>query len=108
MRTAPLLPYFFISSRQIQLDKAALVWSDILRLFVNTLTTDDKYYHRNMQNFSQQLETPLSSKQKNFSRFFIAFRKCIWNLENFEKKYEYPRLILSKIINSKRGGYLNF
>ena len=62
---------------------SALVWSQILRLFVNTITTDDKYPRQNMQNFSQQFETPLSKKQKIFLEFFIAFLKCAWNLEHF-------------------------
>ena len=47
---------------------------------------EDKYSRPNMQNFSQQLETPLSPKQKTFSGFFIAFLKYAWNLEHFEKK----------------------
>ena len=36
-------------------------------LFVNTLTTDDKYSRRNMLNFTQQIEESLSQKQKNIS-----------------------------------------
>ena len=66
--------------------KSALVWSEILRIFVNTLTTDDKYSRRNMENFPQQLEAPLSQKQKIFSGFFIGFLKCALNLEHFENK----------------------
>ena len=62
--------------------KSAIVWSEILTLFVNTLTTDDKYCRRNMLNFTQQIEAPLSQKQKTFSGFFIAFLKCAFNLEN--------------------------
>ena len=71
------------------------------------MTTDDKYSRRNMLNFSQQLEAPLSQKQKTFSAFFIAFPKCALNLENFEKKDEYPSLVISRIFDSERGGYLN-
>ena len=60
-----------------------------------------------MQNFPQQFQTPLSKKQKNFSGFFIAFLKCAWNLEYFQKKDEYSRLIISEIIDAERRGYLN-
>ena len=60
-----------------------------------------------MLNFTQQIEVPLSQKQKTFSAFFIAFLKCALNLEHFEKKDKYPSLVISKIINSERGGYLN-
>ena len=60
-----------------------------------------------MLNFTQQIEAPLSQKQKTFSRFFLAFLKCPLNLELFEKKVEYPSLVLSTIIDSERCGYLN-
>ena len=60
-----------------------------------------------MQNFPQHFQTPLSQKQKIFSEFFIAFLKCAWNLERFQKKHEYPSLIISEIIDTERCGYLN-
>ena len=71
------------------------------------MTTDDKYFRRKMPNFTQQFEAPLSQKQKIFSRFFIAFLKYALNLEHFEKKDEYPSLVISKVNDSERGGYLN-
>ena len=71
------------------------------------MTTDGKYSRRNMLNFTQQLEAPLSQKQQTFSGLFIAFRKCALNLEHFEKEDEYPRLVISRIINSERSGYSN-
>ena len=60
-----------------------------------------------MQNFPEQLQAPLSQKQKVFSGFFIAFLKYAWNLEHFQKKDEYPSLIISEIIDAERRGYLN-
>ena len=83
------------------------MWYEILRLFVNALTADDKYSGSNMQNLPQQFKTPLSPKQKTFSEFFIAFLKCAWNLEHFQKKDEYPSQIISEIIDAERRGYLN-
>ena len=71
------------------------------------MTTDDKYSRRNMLNITQQLEGPLSQKQKTFSRLFLAFLKCALNLENFQKKDEYPSLVISKVNDSERGGDLN-
>ena len=59
-----------------------------------------------MQNFPEQFQTPLSHKQKTFSEFFDAFLKCTWNLEHFQKKDEYPSLIISEIIDTERRGYL--
>ena len=65
---------------------SAIVTSEIYRLFVNTLTTDDKYSRRNIEIFWQQFKTPLTEKGKTFFGFFIAFLKCAWNLEHSEKK----------------------
>ena len=55
----------------------------------------------------QQVKTPLSLKQKTFSGFFIAFLKSTWNGEHFEKKGESSSLSISKIIDSKIGGFLS-
>ena len=87
--------------------KSAIVGSEILTLFVNTLSTDDKYSRRNMLNFTKQLELPLSQKQKTFSGLFLAFLKCALNLEYLEKEDEYSSLVISRIIDSERGGFLN-
>ena len=59
---------------------SALVTTEIFRLFVKTLTPDDKYSRRYMQIFWQQLQRPLSRKGMAFFRFFIAF----WNVHEIE------------------------
>ena len=86
---------------------SALVTSEIFRLFVNTLTPDHKYSRRYMQIFWQQFQKPLSQRGMVVFRFFIAFLKCAWNLENSEKKEEYPSLIFTEIIASERDVYLS-
>ena len=83
------------------------MWSEILRLFVNTLTADDKYSRRYTKNLPQQFHTPLSQKQKTFSGFFITFLKCASNLEHFQERDEYPSLSISEIIDAETRGYLN-
>ena len=60
-----------------------------------------------MKNLRQQFQTPFSQKQKTFSGFFIAFLKCAWTLDHFQKKDEYPSLIISEIIDAETRGYLN-
>ena len=60
-----------------------------------------------MQNLPQQFQTPLSKNQNTFSWFFIAFRKSAWNLQHFQKKDEYPSLIISEINDAERRGYWN-
>ena len=91
----------------MSLGKSALVWCEILRLFVNTLTADDKYSRCKVHNFAQQVQTPLSPEENTFSGFFIAFMKYAWNLEHFEQKDEYPSLIISEMMDCEIGGYLN-
>ena len=86
---------------------SALVTSEIFRLFVNTLTPDDKYSRRNMQIFWQQLQRLLSPEQNPFYPFLIAFLKCAWSLEYSVKKEEYPSLIITEIISSERDVYLS-
>ena len=60
-----------------------------------------------MQNFPQQVQTPISQKQKMFSGFFIAYPECASNLKHVERKEEDPGLVISEIIDSERVGYLN-
>ena len=60
-----------------------------------------------MLNFTQQFEAPLSQEQKKFPGFFLAFLKCALNIEHLQKKDEYPSLVIFRIIDSERGGYLN-
>ena len=69
------------------------------------MTTDDKYSRRDMLSFTKQFEAPLPQKQKIFSLLFLAFLKNALNLDHLEKKDEYRSLVISRIINSKRGGY---
>ena len=86
---------------------SALITSEIFRLLVNTLTTDDKYSRRYIKIFWEQLQTPLSQKGKAFCQFLIAFLKCIWNLEHSEKKEKYNTLISTEIIASEGDVYLS-
>ena len=65
------------------------------------------YSRRNMQALTQQVQTPLSLKQKISIQFLIAFLKSTWNGEHFQKKGESSSLSISEIIDSKRGGYLS-
>ena len=86
---------------------SAIVTSQIFRLFLNTLSPDDKYSSRKIKIFWQQIQTPLSQKGKTFCIFLIAFLKCALNLEHSEKKEQYPSLIITEIIASQRDVYLS-
>ena len=61
-----------------------------------------------MKDLPQQLQTPLSQKQNTFCGLFIPFLRCAWNLEHFQKRDDYPSLIISEIIVAETPGYLNF
>ena len=79
----------------------------MFRVFVNTLTPDDKYSRRNMQIFRQEFQTTLSQKGKTFCQFLIVFLNCEWNLERSKNQDEYLSLIITEIIASERDVYLS-
>ena len=53
--------------------KCLLVLYNILRLFLNTLTADDKHYLLTTDNLMQPIQMQLSQKPKPFSQFFSFF-----------------------------------
>ena len=57
--------------------------------------------------FTTTISNVIISQKKDFFWFFIAFLKCAWNLDHFQKKDEYPSLIISEIIDAEKRGYLN-
>ena len=63
-----------------------LVLWKILRLFVNTLTDDDKYSLLYRDNLMQPIQILLSQTQKTFSQFFSLFFKSALNFEHFQKQ----------------------
>ena len=80
-----------------------LVLCKILRLFVNTLTADDKYSLLNTDNLTQSIQTLLSQKQKTFSQFFSSFLKSTLNFKHFQKKDDPPNRCISEITVSEKG-----
>ena len=63
------LQYLLINEKVAALEKSLLVIHKILRLFVNTLTVNDRRYLLNTDNLPQPIEMQLSEKQKTFSEF---------------------------------------
>ena len=66
--------------------KSLLVIWKIFRLFVNTVTADDKYSLFNKHNSTQRIHMQLSQKQKIFSEFFSQRLKSNLNFDHFQKK----------------------
>ena len=56
-----------------------------LRLFLHTLTSDEKYFFFNRDNLRQAIQIHLSQKEQTFSRFFAAFLKATLNFQHFQK-----------------------
>ena len=65
---------------------SALVTSEIFRLFVNTLTPDEKYSRRYMQTFWEQVQTPLSQKERDFLKIFYWISEICMKFRKFRKK----------------------
>ena len=63
-----------------------LVLCKISRLFVNTLTDDDKYCLLYRENLKQPIQIVLSQKQKTFFQFFSSFFKSSLNFQHCRKK----------------------
>ena len=55
--------------------KSLLLICKVLKLFVNALTSRDKYSLRNRDNLTQPIQMQLSQKQETLSEFFFAFLK---------------------------------
>ena len=84
-----------------------LVLCKILRLFVNTLTDDDKYSLLYRDNLTQPIEILLTEKPKTFSRTFSAFLKSTLHFEHFQKKDDPHSRCISQITVSEKGESIN-
>ena len=80
-----------------------LVLCKILRLFVNTLTDDDKYSILYRDNLTQQIQILLSQKPKIFSQLFSEYLERILNFEHFQKKDDPHSRCSSQITVSQKG-----
>ena len=74
----------------------------ILRLFVNILTRDDKSYLFNTDKLAQPIQMKLYQKQKTFSQIFFPFLKSIINFKYLPKKGDLDTDIFSEIPAPKK------
>ena len=81
-----------------------LVLCSILKLFVHTLTADDKYSLINRGNLTKPIHILLSQKQKTFSPFRSSFLKYTLNFEHFQKKEDPHSPCISVTTVSEEGG----
>ena len=80
-----------------------LLLCKILRLFLNTLTDDDKYSLLYRDNLTQPILIVLSQKEKTFSELFSAFLKFTLNFERFQQKDDLHSRCISQFTVSKKG-----
>ena len=84
-----------------------LVLCKILRLFVYTLSDDDKYCLLYRHNLTQEIQILLSQKQKTFCPFSWAFLKSTLNFEHCGKKDHPHSRCISQITVSEKGDWIN-
>ena len=80
-----------------------LLLCKILRLFVYTLTDDEKYCSLYRDNLTQPIQILLAQKQKTFSRLISAFLKSTLNFARFQKKDDTHSRYISQITVSEKG-----
>ena len=80
-----------------------LVLCKILRLFVNTLTADDKYSLLSRGKLTQPIQILLSQKENTCSQFMLSFLKCTFNFEHFQTKDDLHSRCISESTVSEKG-----
>ena len=77
---------------------SALVWSEILTLFVNTLTAHNKYSRCNVHNFAQQVQNAIVSKIKDFLSIFYCISEMCMQFRTFWRKSEYCLILAVNVL----------
>ena len=79
-----------------------LVICKILRLFLNTFTTYDKYSVLNRKYLTHLIHMQLSQKQKIFSKLFSVSLKFRLNFEHIQKNDDTHSHCVSKITDFQK------
>ena len=66
-------------------------------MFRNTLTANDKYPFRDLENFLSPTQLQLSLKSKTLSDFFNPFLESKSNFKHFEKKDDRHSYFITEI-----------
>ena len=75
----------------------------ILRLFLNTLTAEDKCSLLDRDNLTQPIQILLSQKQQTFSEFCSRFLKSTLKFENFQKIDDLHSRCISEFTDFEKG-----
>ena len=82
---------------------SALELGEVLGVFVNTLSADDKYSVQYCQNLQLPIQMQLSEKRSRFSEFFVPFLDCTWEFKDIEKKMMVIANVFPKLQTEKVG-----
>ena len=77
---------------------------EILGVFVNTLTADDKSPFWDWENSPLPIQMQLFKKRTTFYQFFVHFLQYKSNFEHFEEKTDSPSSCISEIKDCQRFG----
>ena len=100
---------FWSLSEKISPFNSFLEVSEILRLFVSILTTENKYILSVKGNVQRNQFKIDYLKTENFFSiffFFFEFPESTWNFQCFQKKVDPHRWFLTEIIDWKKRSYL--
>ena len=92
-----LYQIFWSLWRILSYKKSLLVICKVLKMFVNILTADDKYFLLNRDNLRKPIQIRLYEIQKAFSEVFSQIWKSRLNFEHFSSKDHPHSWCISKI-----------
>ena len=95
--TTALLRYLLINVKTIELEKVSL----LLTMFVNTLTSDDKYSILNCANLNGSSSDAVMKEEKDFSDLFSPCLKSRLNFEHLGNNMSTIAYVLTKIQTPK-------
>ena len=79
-------PLFSSIRGKLSSKMSALLWCEILRLFVKTLTADDKYSDTNMQSLREKVSNAIISETKDFFWIFYCISEMCMKFGGSSKK----------------------
>ena len=86
-----------ITVKVIELQKSLLDTWQFFRVFLNTLTANDKYSLNSKDKWMQNIQMLLSRKQNLFSEFFSPFSESALNFKHFQKKMTLTASVFPKL-----------
>ena len=90
--------------RWLSWKESLVVTCKVARLFVNTLTADDKYSLLSRDNSMQTIQMQLWQKQKSFSEFIFCISQIYIKFSTFSEIDELDRLYFSGVTDPQRRG----